>query len=449
MALSTQYFSPTLTITPIPATPSGFTLTPGDYTGVFTVDTPAYANGANPEYFLLNITCVVSTTYTTELRINDIELVYTVNSGNSFPSNVNIPGYLLVGSLGPPTNTTAGDTTVGRLFVGPDALPSQPPGQVARFGFINSTASSVNAAVIRSEATDTGTTTALNVMSAVSGSTTGTGNAIGMRVAAVLGRGGTPNSIQSLVTVSEITSNFSTLFAAYALTVDMLGVSSAALTGNITNMRGILIGTNPTTAITALSVIGIEVKGSTMGTALTVGVSIDEPASAATHRYALALTGTSGTLRSGITFGTHGVATNPSIYRSANDVLTVNKNLSVLLDMTAAHYYSSATPTIAAGVGAGTGPNISISGSDAGFTVSLTTGTAAANNAAIFTVTFGATWSSAPSVTWCGGNSVTSALTVDAIPFPSSITTTTMTFTSNNSALADSTAYVFRFTVVR
>lgn len=79
VALSSQAFSPSSTITPIATTPSGFTLTPGNYTGVVTINSPSFASGSSPEYFLMDITVVVSTATTTELRINDIEILYLEN----------------------------------------------------------------------------------------------------------------------------------------------------------------------------------------------------------------------------------------------------------------------------------------------------------------------------------------------------------------------------------
>lgn len=51
--------------------------------------------------------------------------------------------------------------------------------------------------------------------------------------------------------------------------------------------------------------------------------------------------------------------------------------------------------------------------------------------------------------TWSGGNSATEALAVGARPIITAITTSTLTFTSGGTALADSTAYVFRFTLMR
>lgn len=120
LSLSSQQFTPASTISNIPVTPSGFTLTPGNYNGVISVDTPAYSNGSVPEYYLLTISVTVDTSVTTELRINDIEMVYQENIGNSLPSNVNIGGYLNVGSSGPPINTTAGDITGMRMVLGTD-----------------------------------------------------------------------------------------------------------------------------------------------------------------------------------------------------------------------------------------------------------------------------------------------------------------------------------------
>lgn len=108
-AFAAVSFAPAVTSTAIPCTPSGFTLTTGNYNGVLTVSAPAYENGANPEYYLLTATCAVDTSVTTVLQINNIELVYLSNASASGAfTNLNVTGWANFGDAGTPTNVAAG-----------------------------------------------------------------------------------------------------------------------------------------------------------------------------------------------------------------------------------------------------------------------------------------------------------------------------------------------------
>lgn len=91
LSLSTQSFDPASTMVSIPTTQTGFTLTPGNYNGILSIDDPEYANGSVPEYFLLDVTVTISTAVITELRINAIELVYLINTSNDLVTVGTVP----------------------------------------------------------------------------------------------------------------------------------------------------------------------------------------------------------------------------------------------------------------------------------------------------------------------------------------------------------------------
>lgn len=78
LSLSKQSFGPASTITNIPTTPSGFTLTPGNYEGTITVNSPSYENSDTPLYYILDISVTVNTSTITELRVNSVEAGYSV-----------------------------------------------------------------------------------------------------------------------------------------------------------------------------------------------------------------------------------------------------------------------------------------------------------------------------------------------------------------------------------
>lgn len=106
-------------------------------------------------------------------------------------------------------------------------------------------------------------------------------------------------------------------------------------------------------------------------------------------------------------------------------------------------------PTGAVGTGAGTAgvPTITIDATSTDITgkITLVTGTAAAANATIFTITFSRIYGSAPRVMITPGNTSAAALSGTTNPFVSASTTINFTFTSNTTALADTTTYVWYY----
>lgn len=110
---------------------------------------------------------------------------------------------------------------------------------------------------------------------------------------------------------------------------------------------------------------------------------------------------------------------------------------------------NSTTPTIATGTGAGTTPTIAIAGTDAGFQITLTTGTSpAASNATIATVTFNTVYASAPYASRTAVNNNAAALTGTTEVFPTT-TTSTLLLKSGSAALTAATQYIWHFLVVQ
>lgn len=102
------------------------------------------------------------------------------------------------------------------------------------------------------------------------------------------------------------------------------------------------------------------------------------------------------------------------------------------------------TPTIAAGVGAGTGPSISISGTDCAFKVTLTTGTGASVGVD-YVVTFQNAFDAVPSCVSMPKNQATNALfaTANKTPFINSGGLTSIQVANVGTALSDSTIYAW------
>lgn len=101
------------------------------------------------------------------------------------------------------------------------------------------------------------------------------------------------------------------------------------------------------------------------------------------------------------------------------------------------------TPTIAAGVGAGTSPTISVAGNDGAMTVSVTTGTLpTGTNAVVATITFNKSWGSTPRVVFSPANAITATLSgVSMVFMDAAASTTTYVITSGTTALTAATAY--------
>lgn len=113
---------------------------------------------------------------------------------------------------------------------------------------------------------------------------------------------------------------------------------------------------------------------------------------------------------------------------------------------------SSIAPTFAAGTGAGTSPTITLTGTDLGGFINVTTGTTPTASGVVVTVTFNAAYGAAPRcVLITPANAAAAALTGANQVFVSQagITTTTFALTAGSVAPGASTAYQFYYTVIQ
>lgn len=110
---------------------------------------------------------------------------------------------------------------------------------------------------------------------------------------------------------------------------------------------------------------------------------------------------------------------------------------------------SGSAPSIAAGAGAGTTPTVSLTGTDLAGAVSVTTGTLpTGTNAVVATITFNASYSTAPYVVLYPANAVTATLSGVSMVFVTS-TTTTFVITSGTTALTGATAYKWNYHAIQ
>lgn len=210
----------------------------------------------------------------------------------------------------------------------------------------------------------------------------------------------------------------------------------------------VTINNNPGTTIT--TAIGIVVSGGTSAGTITsgmYGISIGAlSAQGAPAAAAIKLDGQNTGVR-GIWFRTNntdttggivwGLSSDASLYRNSAGVLQTPGDLR--LD----HLRCIRVPTIAAGAGAGTAPTIAITGTDMGFTITLTQGNPTATGV-ICTVTFGKTWTVAPRAGISPGNANAAALSGTSAPFVTT-TATTLVLNSGSTGLVAGTQYSWHF----
>lgn len=113
---------------------------------------------------------------------------------------------------------------------------------------------------------------------------------------------------------------------------------------------------------------------------------------------------------------------------------------------------NTSAPSIAAGAGAGTSPTISITGTDLGGYISVTTGTLPTLSAIVATITFNIAYISSPRcITLTPANSNTSTLSGLGMVFvdQAGISTTTFAITAGATALTASTAYKWYYQIVQ
>lgn len=113
---------------------------------------------------------------------------------------------------------------------------------------------------------------------------------------------------------------------------------------------------------------------------------------------------------------------------------------------TTTHFISNGSPSIAAGSGAGTSPTISITGTDMGGVITLTTGTTPGLSATIATITYQLTWGNNSWPVLTSANAATAALSGTTMVFTTG-STSNFTITSGTVALTGATTYKWYFSV--
>jgi hypothetical protein len=108
-------------------------------------------------------------------------------------------------------------------------------------------------------------------------------------------------------------------------------------------------------------------------------------------------------------------------------------------------------PGLAAGVGAGTSPTLSISGTDAGGNITITTGSTPASNSIILTVSFALSFGGVPrNITLTPGNKNSAQLVASGLPYVNQAATTVTSFTIMAvAALAASTQYQWFYSITK
>ncbi len=144
----------------------------------------------------------------------------------------------------------------------------------------------------------------------------------------------------------------------------------------------------------------------------------------------------------GILWGSGADTRHANMYRQGNGLLRSDGEIQ------AAHLVCvSATPGIAASTGAGTGPTIAVAGTDQSMQVTLTTGSAPAGSATIFTVTYAIAFQATQYPVFSPVSATASALTAAGAPRLSAASTSTFTFTAGATNLAATTQYIWNFVV--
>jgi hypothetical protein len=218
--------------------------------------------------------------------------------------------------------------------------------------------------------------------------------------------------------------------------------AAAAISGTVGTVAGLTcrsLSNQVMTNFTVSDAIGLQVQATAVGPLVTrnSGIKIGS-ITGGTANYGLWLADNTNVVALG-------TAADASFSRgAASQLLTTG-------DWLVRHYLSSTAPTAAAGASAGTSPTISITGTDHGFAVTLTTGTTTTINGTLFTVTWGASYgATAPQVSFGEGNALAAALAVAARPFVSAVGLSSMLFTANGTVIPASTGpYVWRFTAMR
>jgi hypothetical protein len=369
--------------------------------------------------------------------------------------NERVGGYLKVGALTAPLNTTAGDITGTRAMIG--STDTTFNGLAGRFMIVDGVdttngASSSNAIglipTFTPGATLSGTATGTLLAALSTGSNQITGSIIGassqvqsfgsgnitsatgMKTQAINATGS--SNTPTVSTGNGMVVADSTLGSGPVALTTQYGVNIAALNAASSNNTGILVNAFTGTATTN---IGIDVNAFTSSGTRNVGLRIAAP-SGATNNYALQLSTQSTTAAGGILLGSGADTTLANLYRTAAGKSRTDG------EFQAQHFLCvSGTPSIAVGAGAGSTGSVSFNGTptDAGMQVSVTVSgsLAGAANAIIFLVTFAVPYTSLTQyVTFSAANAAAASIAVTKKPYVSITLSNQFAFTSNASALA-------------
>lgn len=358
------------------------------------------------------------------------------------PGIVSIPAYLNVGPSYPPTNTTPGDLTAVRAYIGNEPNPATNNSAVRIVQSSTNNTSSANRALYCKV-----------VGNPASGGTNPSFTAI--FADAVIGPDAANDiaglmAIQATANITEPSKNVGNVSGVY---LGGNGVSNGSIVNSSIGLfaRSILQNTGTVTSSTAIVIAsdlgavverrgGIDISPMTGATSITFGIRLGVASGATTNNGIWFNSNTAGP-GAGIVFG---VASDTSLYRgTANQLRSPG-------DLLLRHVLSSSVPTVIAGAGAGASSNVTIAGSDAGFVVSITVGASPVANQPLFVVAFGSSFSSgAPSCVWSSGNVLTNALSGAAKPYISAVTSSSMTFMNGTPSLNAGSQYVFRFVCAR
>jgi hypothetical protein len=221
-------------------------------------------------------------------------------------------------------------------------------------------------------------------------------------------------------------------------------ISSAA----IATSTGLYVGgvTNGTTSNRAVW-IASDIAG--QGGGITFGASADT----SLHRSSAGLLAVTGGLTATTRLSVLSNGPSDGIYLGATSDTFIRRATTgtVLLPETrsSGHFWSQTAPTVAFGGGAGTSPTgTTIVGSDHGFEVRVTTGSAPIAGAVIFTVTYGTAFLQNGRACVSPRAATTAALTGAQLPYIDNAGTTALTFRAGSVALAATTAYIWNFVVM-
>ena len=222
-------------------------------------------------------------------------------------------------------------------------------------------------------------------------------------------------------------------------------VTPISTTAGTNSIYGLNTYVTTAAATTVANVYGISVNNAILGSGGTIstlyGIMITDQTSGSTN-YGLRSLVSAGTNKWSIySSGTanSAFAGNTRFGSTATPVNTID-----VAGTTGTYHIAgtSTAPTIAAGAGAGTSPTVSITGTDLGFRVTVTTGTLPTASAVVATVTFNTAYITAPFVVFSPSNASAALLSGVSMVYRNS-TTGTFTLNAGTTGLTAATTYIW------